>query len=87
MPCFPSCIKTTSIDGQGHRIMISTPGNLQYPVPHTAHPQCESCLKEEIAEMLADIGKVKDAKILGPGLADKWQQTQDKTKRILNAKK
>ncbi len=48
MSCTPKCSKTASLAGPGGpRIMISEPGNLKYPMPHTPHPQCKECQEEE----------------------------------------
>jgi len=48
MSCEPGCKKTASLAGpRGPRIMISQPGNPKFPIPHTPHPQCQSCQQEE----------------------------------------
>lgn len=56
MSCEPKCKKTASIvNPRGPRLMVSEPGNLKYPIPHTVHPQCESCQQEEAREILEEI--------------------------------
>ena len=70
MSCFPKCLKTASHDNQGHRIMVSVAGNKKYPVPNTTHPQCESCMADEIehAKLMIlfnnDMGLVKQYQAL-----------------------
>ncbi len=61
MPCQPACMKTTSLDVMGNLIMISSAGNLLYPIEHTAHPRCQSCIDEEKAQILNEIAKLKAA--------------------------
>ena len=48
--CNPHCAFTASHDGMGRRIMISMPGNSKFSIPHTVHPQCESCASDEMEE-------------------------------------
>lgn len=56
MACDPKCQKTASLAGpHGPRLMVSEPGNLKYPVPHTVHPQCASCQEEERKAIMEEI--------------------------------
>lgn len=88
MSCEPKCLKTASLSGPGgNRIMMSQPGNLQFPIAHTPHPQCPECAAAEYKEMMNDIAKLKDAAALGPGLAADWERLQAKTNKVLNGSK
>lgn len=56
MSCIPPCKKTASLAGtNGPRVMVSEPGNLKYPVPHTVHPQCLSCQEETARAIMEEI--------------------------------
>jgi len=87
MGCDPKCYKTAALAGPGGgRVMISQQGNPKFPTG-TPHPQCPDCAASEYAELMKDVQNLKDAAVLGPGLAEKWQQIQDKAKLVLDGSK
>jgi len=63
--------------------MVSQPGNSKFPIPYTVHEQCQSCAAEEYQDMLSEIAKLRDAKVLGPDLAAQWQTLKEKNRDIL----
>lgn len=87
MICKTECHKTAALSGPGGgRIMISQPGNPKF-LAGTPHPQCADCAAGEYQSMLEDIQKLKDANVLGPGMAAEWERLQAKTKKVLAGSK
>jgi hypothetical protein len=50
MPCYPKCIWSSWKDKDGRDLMISRPGNTEFPNPGTVHPQCIGCIVAETFE-------------------------------------
>ena len=79
MSCEKKCWKTASLDGAGHRVMISVEGNPKFPIGHTPHPQCDECVKEEWAEAERALNPDAHFKSLQEWLQDeRWKALKGK---------
>jgi len=54
MSCKPKCAHYGKKDEEGRWLMLSQKGNLKYPENLTIHPQCLTCLMEDIIEELQE---------------------------------
>jgi hypothetical protein len=60
--------------------MVSLPGNEEFPIPHTPHPQCPSCAEEDYQEALRQIKAAKEAIAFQgcDGLLEKYKRLKGK---------